>query len=193
MKKQAIIKQAIIHDLKIDYETEHRKIKHPRIEFKTGRMLLILPENYSREKVLLKKHRDWIHKKLLSIKEAKKDSKRKILENRNNEELKFIVNSMVEKFSGELNVKPQNIHFMILKSKWGSCSAKKRLTFNLLLKYLPEHLVRYVVFHEVLHLGQKEHDDMFWRLISRKFKDYEKNEKELLAYWFLVQEVIDDD
>ena len=74
-----------------------------------------------------------------------------------------------------------------MKSKWASCSIKKNLTFNTLLRYLPNFLIKYVVFHEITHLKEKKHNERFWKIIKKEFKDYQKKEKELLIYWFLIQ------
>jgi len=43
-----------------------------------------------------------------------------------------------------------------MKTKWASYSQKGNLTINALLKYLPERLVRYVVFHEMIHSIEKD-------------------------------------
>jgi len=76
------------------------------------------------------------------------------------------------------------IFFMAMKTKWANCSKKRNLTINKLMKYLPEKLLKYIVFHEIAHLKQKRHNDIFWEIISRKFNNYEDLEKELFIYWF---------
>ncbi len=184
-------KQTQLYDLNVGYETEYRNVKHPRLEFKTGKLLLVLPKNYGKENELIEKHKDWIYKKSLFIEFAKKAAEKRIIKNKDDKEFKNFVHSQVKKFLKEIGVKPEEIRFMKLKSKWGSCSIKKRLTFNTLLKYLPENLIKYIVFHETVHLKEKNHNDCFWKIISQKFKNYQKNEKELLTYWFLVQDMIE--
>ena len=42
-----MVKQAEIYDSKIEYEVIHRDIKYPRLEFRTGKLNLILPNNYT--------------------------------------------------------------------------------------------------------------------------------------------------
>ncbi len=54
------------------------------------------------------------------------------------------------------------------------------------MKYLPDYLIHYVIFHETMHLIEKRHNDRFWNLISRKYKNFQEKEKELFTYWFLV-------
>jgi predicted metal-dependent hydrolase len=41
-----------------------------------------------------------------------------------------------------------------------------------------------VIFHEVVHLKEKRHNDKFWKRISKKFDDYQEFEKDLFVYWF---------
>ncbi|MBU4075475.1 MAG: M48 family metallopeptidase, partial [Euryarchaeota archaeon] len=77
-----------------------------------------------------------------------------------------------------------------IKSKWGSCSPNKNLTINTLLKYLPENLIEYVIFHEMVHLIERKHNKLFWKFIAIKFDNYEEKEKELFEYWFLIQKKI---
>ena len=74
-----------------------------------------------------------------------------------------------------------------MKTKWASYSQKGNLTINALLKYLPERLVRYVVFHEMIHSIEKRHNENFWKIITKKYINYEEMEKALLMYWFLIQ------
>jgi hypothetical protein len=73
------------------------------------------------------------------------------------------------------------------KTKWGSSSSKGNLSFNLKLICLPEELVRYVVFHEILHLREKKHSFLFWERIRKEFPNYKDLEKSLLEYWFYTE------
>jgi len=61
------------------------------------------------------------------------------------------------------------------------------ITINTTLKYLPENLIEYVIFHEMAHFIERKHNKHFWNIISKKFKNYKKLEKDLLIYWFLIQ------
>ncbi len=74
-----------------------------------------------------------------------------------------------------------------MKSKWGSCSSRKNLTFNTFLKYLPETLIKYIVLHEMAHLIERKHDHKFWEIVSKKYKNHQKRESDLFSYWFLIK------
>lgn len=177
----------------IDYKVEHRNVKYPRLEFKTGNLLLVLPRNYKDEEQLVKKHNRWIYNKNFIIKTGLEIAKNKKLnETRTNEELKRLVHSVSDNFIEEYNFEINDIHFRKMKTKWGSYSSKSNLTVNTLLKYLPKELIEYVIFHELVHSRQKRHNERFWKTISKRFEDWKTKEKDLLAYWFLVQKSMSD-
>lgn len=67
-------------------------------------------------------------------------------------------------------------------TRWGSCSRKGGLNFNYKVVYLPEHLVDYLVVHELCHLREFNHSEKFWALIGRKIPDYAVRRKELKNY-----------
>ncbi len=106
------------------------------------------------------------------------------------EVLKQYIEYIVENISSDLKINIKDIYFRRMKSKWGSCSPNKNLTINKFLKYLPENLIEYVIFHEMIHLKERRHNKHFWRIISTKFDNYEEKEKELFEYWFLIQKVV---
>ena len=57
----------------LDYEVKYRPIKYPRIELRTGRIVVILPEGHDTNKVL-QKHEKWIKDKLNIIAEIITDA-----------------------------------------------------------------------------------------------------------------------
>jgi len=106
--------------MNINYEVDYRNIKYPRLEFKTGSLLLILPKKYKNEKELIEKHKQWIYNKSFIIKTALKIAKNKELSlNRTDEELKQFVYSIAKNFIKDFNFKINNIYFRKMKTKWG--------------------------------------------------------------------------
>jgi hypothetical protein len=170
----------------IDYRVSYRNVKYPRLEFKTGKLLLVLPHGVNPDEIA-ERHKDWIKNKIEFIRDSLEDSVNKKVFERDESEFRNLVRTFSEEISDELGVSINKIYFRRMKTKWASCSSKGNLTINTLLKYLPEELIKYVVFHEITHLTEKRHNDRFWRIISQKFDDYEKMEQDLFAYWFLVQ------
>jgi len=177
--------------MELSYKVERRDVKYPRLELKTGTLLIVLPRNYEDEVALIKKHEKWLCEKELAIRTALEDAKNKNLNlNRTKEELKCLVYSIAKNLQNKLNFKVNDVYFRKMNSKWGSCSSKRNLTVNTVLKYLPEELIEYVVLHEMAHTLERRHNEMFWSVVGKKFKDYRAKERNLLAYWFLVQEML---
>lgn len=67
------------------------------------------------------------------------------------------------------------------KTRWGSCSKQKRISLNYHLLFLPPHLVRYVLLHELAHTQRLDHSERFWQLLAQHDPLYQKHRKELRA------------
>lgn len=59
------------------------------------------------------------------------------------------------------------------KTRWGSCSGKGNLNFNWRLIMAPPSIIDYVIVHELCHLQQMNHSQLFWKLVERFMPDYE--------------------
>lgn len=61
-------KSVKVRNWEIPYQVEHRYVKHPRIEIKPDRtILLVLPPNKSNPEEILNVHKSWIYKKVSHI------------------------------------------------------------------------------------------------------------------------------
>jgi hypothetical protein len=95
--------------------------------------------------------------------------------------------TIIKEYSKKTGLKPDKLIINQQKTKWGSCSNKKNISFNLKLVCLPNEIIKYVVFHEMLHLKEKKHSFSFWQKIGKEFPDYKGFEKKLLEYWFYTE------
>lgn len=175
------------------YNVAYRNVKHPRLEYKTGTLLIILPKTSKDEKQTLEKYKKWIQKKQLVIGKALEEAQAKNLNlNRTEKDLRSLISTLAQNFQNELTTKIDNIYFRKMKTKWASHSQNRNLTINTLMKYLPENLIEYITYHEITHSIERKHSEKFWNIINRRFPDHETKEKDLLTYWFIIQKTTVD-
>jgi predicted metal-dependent hydrolase len=180
-------------DKPVEYTVAYRNVKHPRLEYKTGTLLLILPKSSKDEKQTLEKYENWIQKKELVIKKALEEAQAKNLNlDRTDKELRNLIHTLAQNYQTQLNTKINKIYFRKMKTKWASHSRNRNLTVNTLLKYLPQDIIEYIIYHEITHSIERKHSEKFWRLINKKHPDYETKEKDLLTYWFIIQKIINN-
>ncbi len=90
------------------------------------------------------------------------------------ERAKEIIPPLVVQYSKEMNLYPTALSFRKNRSRWGSCSAKNRLSFNTNLIQTPMAFIEYVVVHELAHIAYKNHSRTFWQLVENYLPDYKK-------------------
>jgi predicted metal-dependent hydrolase len=61
------------------------------------------------------------------------------------------------------------------RTRWASCSASGRMSFNWRLLLAPERVLEYVVWHEVCHLEILDHSPRFWTLLERRWPGYRED------------------
>ena len=54
-----------------------------------------------------------------------------------------------------------------MKSRWGSCTSENSINLNSWLVLLPDHLIDYVILHELVHTIHKNHSPEFWNYLDR--------------------------
>lgn len=96
--------------------------------------------------------------------------------------LKKIVGERIKIYQQQLKVKPKVIEIVESKTKWGSCSSDRKLTFNYRLAMAPIEVIDYVVIHELCHLSHMNHDRSFWRLVGSIMPNYKEKEAYLARH-----------
>ena len=72
----------------------------------------------------------------------------------------------------------------IMKSRWGSCTGRGKITLNLKLIHVPKHFIDYVIVHELCHLVEHNHSSAFYALMSRIMLDWEQQREKLNTFEF---------
>ncbi len=61
------------------------------------------------------------------------------------------------------------------RSRWGSCSARGRLSFSWRLAMAPPEVLDYVAAHEAAHLVEMSHGARYWELVERILPGYRRH------------------
>lgn len=68
------------------------------------------------------------------------------------------------------------------KTRWGSCSFNNNINLSLHLMMLTDHLIDYVILHELAHTKEKNHGIHFWKLLDEVSGNAKGLDKEVKQY-----------
>jgi predicted metal-dependent hydrolase len=83
----------------------------------------------------------------------------------------------VTTYAEQIGVSFNKITIRKTVSRWGSCSSKGNLSFSIFLWDTPNHVIDYVIVHELCHRRHMNHSKDFWSLVSQHFPEYKLSEK----------------
>lgn len=76
-------------------------------------------------------------------------------------------------FSQQMSLYASSFKVRKYKARWGSCNSRGELSFNYLLKMLPNWVIDYVIIHELCHLEHMNHSTNFWQLVAKHCPEYQ--------------------
>ena len=88
----------------------------------------------------------------------------------------------VKGLANKFNLKYRDVTVKKARTRWGSCSSRNNLNFNIHLMMLPEELIDYVIMHELAHTIEKNHSHKFWSLLDGFIGDSKKLNNALKNY-----------
>jgi predicted metal-dependent hydrolase len=98
-----------------------------------------------------------------------------------------IVAERLPVISRKLDLQYNKVSIKSQTSRWGSCSKKRNLNFNLLLAAVPIKVIDYVLTHELIHLIELNHSKRFWSLVASAYPEYKKYREWLNRYGPLIK------
>lgn len=165
----------------IPFEVIRRRVKYSRVEFRHSLLRVIVPRGVDPLRVLeenrvsiLKKYRKYM---------GQIETAREIpLKEWEEEAFNSFVSHHTAKYAALLKVKVKEIKYRKMRRRWGSCRTDGTITLNRCLQRVPEHLVAYIVYHELAHLIVRGHNRKFKEIIASEFPHYRRLDKELNLY-----------
>jgi len=74
---------------------------------------------------------------------------------------------------------PQKLTIRLMKTRWGSCSGRGRVTLNRRLIQVNIESIDYVILHELAHLRELNHSSRFYALLAKLLPDWAEKRRTL--------------
>jgi predicted metal-dependent hydrolase len=97
-------------------------------------------------------------------------------------EAKIHLPKRLKELADKHGFKYQKVSIKNASTRWGSCSSVNNINLNLHLMRVPEHLIDYVLLHELAHTVVKNHGEKFWLLLENCYPNARKADKEMNNY-----------
>mgnify|MGYP006294571525 CR=1 FL=1 len=108
---------------------------------------------------------------------------RQALENALRLEAKAYLPQRLNELANRHQLPFNNLYLKKAQTLWGSCSSRNNINLNIHLMRLPDHLIDYVLTHELCHTIHKNHGPQFWTHLQYLMKtDVKKLRTELNQY-----------
>lgn len=98
-------------------------------------------------------------------------------------EAKTVLPKMVAEIANKHGFKCGKVTVRETHSRWGSCSANDDISLSIFLMRLPDHLIEYIIIHELCHTIYKDHSERFHALAESHLVGREKQLRAELRHY----------
>ncbi len=96
------------------------------------------------------------------------------------ERLRELVPPLLAKWEPILGAHAADWRIKKMKTKWGACSVNaRRIWLNLELAKKPARCLEYLVVHELVHLVERRHNDVFTQMMNQHLPLWRQRRQEL--------------
>lgn len=148
-----------------------------------GSVVLTHPVGVSENRIIqfLKERFVWIEEKLARFRHLDSDllrhDRKHYLEHR--EVARELVQQKLEYWNQFYNLSYNQVSIRPQKTRWGSCSSRRNLSFNYKIVFLSEELQDYLIVHELCHLQEMNHGIKFWKLVEKTIPNARELQKKI--------------
>ena len=167
--------------MELEYTLIRSKRKTISLEVREDGLIVRAPNRMTKREAdeFVRKHEKWIEKKRGQI-AVRKEQEQSVLR-LSEEELKAlaaqaraVIPARVDYYAQRMGARYGRITLRCQKTRWGSCSAKKNLNFNILLMLTPPEVRDSVVVHELCHLFEMNHSARFYERVYAAYPEYDR-------------------
>ena len=109
-----------------------------------------------------------------------RDQRERVLSRWYRELLRERLPGLISSWEQRVGVRVQNWGIRKMKTRWGTCNQRaRRVWFNLELAKNPEVCLEFIVVHELVHILERHHNDMFRSHMDRLFPQWRRIRQEL--------------
>lgn len=165
----------------MDYGVVYSKRKTVSIKIEKGKVIVKAPIGIAKKEIksIIDKHREWIEKAIVRAKQ-----KRDKYESFDEAQIKLLkkqartyFTALCERYAALMGLSYNRITITSAKTRFGSCSSNKNISFSYFLMLYPERAREYVVVHELAHLREMNHSARFYAIIEKYMPDYKERKK----------------
>ena len=115
--------------------------------------------------------------------------RREAKERKSDSQLMELANDLLNELLPDFHERPVSITWKIMNERWGSCTTLDRtIRISDRLQYAPDYVLRYILFHELIHLRTPFHDSIFDDYLMRFTKsECERAESFLAGFEYALQ------
>lgn len=88
------------------------------------------------------------------------------------EKARAAIHREIERHATAMSVEPAAVTIRDARTRWGSCSRARRLSFSWRLVLAPPEALETVVIHELAHLRVFGHGPQFWEIVAGRKPDH---------------------
>jgi predicted metal-dependent hydrolase len=155
-------------------KTQEKASKSLKKEFISGEMFWYLGKRYRLDVSKNCEHKGlrFRHNKFVLNSEDKTKAEQ-LFKEFYKQKAKEKLEAQVIKYAKQMGVEYQELKFLDMKKRWGSCTNAGNIILNSHLIKAPMYVIDYVIVHELAHLIEYNHSPRFWNIIRTQISDYE--------------------
>ena len=127
---------------------------------------------------------EWLKKHSANMKKLTQKSKE--LPKINRREARDKLSKRLGELAKEHNFQFNKISIRNQRTRWGSCSSKNNISLNMKLLHLPQHLIDYILLHELVHTKVKNHSKDFWNELETVVPNARAVDEQLRKYQYCL-------